>query len=109
MALDLILSPGEDIKPNFSIDDAKELLDEFFGLKYLKIIELNGYDDKNYKVEVKQEHENKFLKGKVCNDGYVLKIMNSLDSRNLPFVEGCNSLLHYLGKLFLVTYALFLK
>lgn len=87
MAQELLLSPGENIKPEFTIEEAKEFLDEIFGLKCLQIVELNGYDDKNYKVEVVEEE---------C--GCILKIMNSLDSKNLAFVEGCNALLQFLGK-----------
>lgn len=86
MAQELLLSPGENIKPEFTIAEAKELLDEIFGLKCLQIIELNGYDDKNYKVDVAE-----------VESGCILKIMNSLDSKNLAFVEGCNALLQFLG------------
>lgn len=86
---DLVLSPGEDIKPDFGVEDAKGALKEIFDVNCSKIVELNGYDDKNYLVEVEG----------ACGDGYVLKIMNSLDSKNLNFVEGCNALLQFLGKL----------
>lgn len=92
MAPDLVLSPGEDIKPDFGTEDAKEVLKEIFGFECLKVVELNGYDDRNYLVEVEG----------VCGDGFVLKIMNSLDSKNLRFVEGCNALLQFLGKLVFV-------
>lgn len=94
MAQEFVLSPGENIKPEFSIDEVKVFLGEIFGLACLKIDELNGYDDKNYKVvAVGEECLNDCL-----IDGFILKIMNSLDSRNLAFVEGCNALLQFLGK-----------
>lgn len=92
-----LLSPGEDIKPDFTIEDARGFLREIFGLDCLQIEELNGYDDKNYRVGVGVEYENPFLRG-VCKEGYVLKIMNSWDSRNLEFVEGYNALLQFLGE-----------
>lgn len=96
MATDLILPPDEDIKPDFSAEEAGGFLKELFGLDCLKIAELNGYDDKNYKVDVSGGNQ----------VGYVLKIMNSLDSGNLALVEGCNALLQFLGELFPLYYLL---
>lgn len=92
-----LLRPGEDIKPDFSLSEAEEVLFEIFGLKSLSVEQLNGYDDKNYKVVVDERWENRNLE-RVCKEGYVLKIMNSLDSGNLEFVDGCNALLKFLGE-----------
>lgn len=110
MTPDLILNPGENIKPDFTVDEAKEFVYEIFGLNCLKIVELNGYDDKNYKVDVEVGGcvNNAFWEGLVSADGYILKIMNSLDSKNLGFVEGCNSLLQFLGEYFIKVYWLIL-
>lgn len=102
MAQQLILNPGQNIKPEFTIDEAKAFLNEIFGLHCLKIEELNGYDDKNYKVEVGTECNNQFIMGKVYSNGCVLKIMNSFDSNDLEFVLGYNALLQFLGECFII-------
>ncbi|KAJ8924242.1 hypothetical protein NQ315_007034 [Exocentrus adspersus] len=94
-----ILKPGVDIKPVISLEAISELISSLYGFKVLKITEINGYDDKNYHVIVdkdsKQINPNV---GKVCEQGYVLKIVNSLDSKRSEFFDAQNALLLHLGK-----------
>ncbi|KAF2904075.1 hypothetical protein ILUMI_02092 [Ignelater luminosus] len=91
-----LLKPGEIIKPIIDVAECKILVEALYGLECSSITELNGYDDKNYKVLVNNVNiKNENVKD-VCKDGYVLKIMNSLDSKKISFVEAQNSLMLFL-------------
>jgi hydroxylysine kinase len=92
-----LLQPGVLIKPEVRQNDVKEILREIYGLRCVSIKELNGYDDNNYHVKVEDVSENKNI-ANVNNDGYVLKVVNSLDSLNPQFFEAQNELLLHLGK-----------
>ncbi|KAI4467235.1 hypothetical protein MML48_2g00006765 [Holotrichia oblita] len=85
-----LLSPGENIRPQLTMDQAKQLVTKYYGFECESISELDGYDDKNFKVAVRGNHEQD------KNEQYVLKILNSLDSRTVDFIEGQNELLLYL-------------
>jgi hydroxylysine kinase len=52
------LQPGQSIKPNLSLEEAKELIKEHFGQDVSSIKELNSYDDKNYYVKVNKNSTN---------------------------------------------------
>lgn len=97
MADTQLLQPGLNIKPIISLDEVKVFAKNIYGLLCENVIELNGYDDKNFKLEVHQTVDNPHIET-ICPNGYVLKIMNSLDSQNLAFVEGQNALISFLGE-----------
>lgn len=46
------LQPGQRIKPNVSVNQAKKLIEEYYELKVESIRELNSYDDNNFYVKV---------------------------------------------------------
>lgn len=46
------LQPGQRIKPNVSLDQAKKLVEEYYKLEVESIKELNSYDDNNFYVKV---------------------------------------------------------
>lgn len=94
----LILQPGLDIRPRITISDSKILLESLYGVKCKTIVELNAYDDKNYKVTFDESCDNEFIP-KINEHGYVLKIMNKLDSQKLAFVDAQNKMMLFLGKL----------
>lgn len=91
-----LLSPGECIRPKLTLKDAEELATNVYGFRCESICELDGYDDRNFKVTVKS---NQGYRGNSDGDQYVLKILNSLDSKKVDFIEGQNELLLYLCKL----------
>ena len=74
-----VLQPGQSIRPQTTPDTAVELVNNLYGLTVTKVKELNSYDDRNYYVHVKPEHKNPHIK-EICPDGYILKILNSMDS-----------------------------
>ncbi|GJQ76157.1 hypothetical protein Trydic_g1902 [Trypoxylus dichotomus] len=86
-----LLSAGENIRPQLTLDDAKQLVTKLYGFMCKSIYELDGYDDKNFKVTVEGNRQSD------KEEEYVLKILNSLDSRKAALIEGQNELLLYLS------------
>ncbi|KAB0799254.1 hypothetical protein PPYR_07134 [Photinus pyralis] len=85
-----VLKPGERITVVVTIGEIYEILKNLYGIVPKSLIELNGYDDKNYKVVVHNPNSNN-------DDQYVLKLMNSWDSQNVALVEGQNSIMLFLN------------
>ncbi|CAH0552030.1 unnamed protein product [Brassicogethes aeneus] len=92
-----VLQPGLSIRPIINTDCVKDLVRDLYGLEVEKINELNGYDDKNYHVIGKNCTDNDNIK-EVRRDGYVVKIINRLDSQKTDFFNAQTNLLIYLGK-----------
>ncbi|KRT82104.1 phosphotransferase, partial [Oryctes borbonicus] len=88
-----LLSPGENIRPQLTLDDARQLVTKLYGFPCKSICELDGYDDKNFKVTINGSQHSDSDK----EEEYVLKILNSLDSRKVDVIEGQNELLLYLS------------
>ncbi|KAG5677973.1 hypothetical protein PVAND_007685 [Polypedilum vanderplanki] len=91
-----ILKPGTKIKPLTDENEAKIILLKVYGIKVLEICELNSYDDKNFLIFADKNIKNPYIKN-FCADGYVLKILNSFDSKKIAFIEGQTSLSLYLN------------
>lgn len=75
-----VLQPGQDIRPHMTVDTARDLVQHLYGLRVKSVRELNSYDDKNYLVKAEAECDNPHIK-EVCADGYVLKVLNSMASK----------------------------
>lgn len=73
-----VLNPGEKVQPRLGEQEACYLVHRLYGLSAIKIEELNSYDDKNFHIHVDTTTSGDV---KLSEDGYVLKILNSLDSR----------------------------
>ncbi|KAK2582677.1 hypothetical protein KPH14_004951 [Odynerus spinipes] len=96
---DTLLSPGQRIRPHATIETASDLLEKIYGLTAVNIYELNAYDDKNYHVYCKKSEENPHIP--IINEhGYVLKIINSLDSRKTDVIEAQTKMLIFLNRYF---------
>ncbi|XP_018562853.1 hydroxylysine kinase [Anoplophora glabripennis] len=93
-----ILQPGINIKPSISLDEIKPLVYDLYGFKVLKISELTGYDDKNYHVVLGNSDKKNPHVNKLNDEGYVVKIINSLDSKKTEFFDAQNAVLLHLGK-----------
>ncbi|PSN46930.1 Hydroxylysine kinase [Blattella germanica] len=88
------LQPGMNIRPNLTNETAVLLVQRLYGFKQVKLVQLDGYDDKNYLVQV-IDNSSGF---NIWPHGYVLKVMNSLDSQNTSFVEAQTQMALYLEK-----------
>ena len=98
MSNKILLSPGQIIKPMMTKESASEILEKVYGLKASKITELNSYDDKNYHVLCNENEYNNPYITEISNDGYVLKIINSLDSVKTNVMEAQTELMLFLNE-----------
>lgn len=91
------LMPGQRIRPPGSDQLATDLLEKLYGLKVTRVTELNAYDDRNYHVmcEVSRENPRAVV---VSEHGYVLKIVNSLDSKKCRVLDAQTEMLIYLNQ-----------
>ncbi|XP_031832464.1 hydroxylysine kinase isoform X1 [Nomia melanderi] len=94
---DGVLTPGQRIRPPGSEQIVLALLDKLYKLKAIKITELNAYDDRNYHVICEDLHENPHMTT-ISKNGYVLKIVNSLDSRKCRVIDAQNEILIFLNQ-----------
>ncbi|CAH2098522.1 unnamed protein product [Euphydryas editha] len=90
-----ILEPGKVIRPVIDHEGVKLLAERLYGISVLELVELNGYDDKNYKITEDPNMKNPLIPNHSPH-GYVLKIMNSIDSQNLNVVEAQNEIMNFL-------------
>ncbi|KAG8173998.1 hypothetical protein JTE90_025603 [Oedothorax gibbosus] len=74
------MSQAEDkmAKPNVSVV-AKELVKRIYGLQVTEIKSLDSFYDKNFHIKVSKDHQNSNI-GEVSDDGYTLKVTNTLKS-----------------------------
>lgn len=93
-----LLTPGQLIKPMINEETAIKIVKKVYGLKVSKITELNAYDDKNYHILCgEKEFDNQHIK-EVSDVGYVLKIVNSLDSKKINVIEAQTEMMIFLNK-----------
>uniref|UniRef100_A0A8D8TNZ1 Hydroxylysine kinase n=1 Tax=Cacopsylla melanoneura TaxID=428564 RepID=A0A8D8TNZ1_9HEMI len=83
------LKPGEDIRPHPTLVDVTQVLKRVYGLTECTLIELQGYDDKNYRVTVSNPQQNITNPHLTLQPNslslsvhFIFKITNSMDSRN---------------------------
>ena len=74
-----VLTPGNIVRPEIEPKHVTSLTGNIFGLSVSHMTELNSYDDRNFLVRVSEESENENI-SEISPDGYVLKVLNSLDS-----------------------------
>ena len=74
------LTPGQLIRPVMDCNKAVQLVDSLYGFKVLDVHELDSYDDRNFHVRVSpKDHCNRHVQ-QISRHGYVLKVMNAIDS-----------------------------
>lgn len=97
-----VLEPGVVIKPNLTKEKAADLALKLYGVGATSIKEFNSYDDRNFffKVDTSMPITNPYLKSTqdICPDGYVLKVTNTLDSKDPGFFEAQNGLILHLAQ-----------
>ncbi|XP_053983885.1 hydroxylysine kinase [Hylaeus volcanicus] len=94
---DIILTPGQRIRPPGGDQLASDLLQKLYGLKTTLVTELNAYDDRNYRVLCEDLPSNPHIPS-ISKHGYVLKIVNSLDSRKTQVIEAQTEMLIFLNQ-----------
>ncbi|XP_017889035.1 hydroxylysine kinase [Ceratina calcarata] len=94
---DAVLIPGQCIRPPGNKEIATKLLKELYNLTALSVTDLNAYDDRNYHVICDGSHTNPHITN-ISECGYVLKIVNSLDSKKEHVIEAQTDMLIFLNK-----------
>lgn len=78
-ATPVMQQPGEVIAPEVVDGIVEKIANELYGLTVTKCRQLNGYDDKNYRVIASPRTSNPNILV-VCPDGYVIKVVNTMDT-----------------------------
>lgn len=94
---DTLLIPGQRIRPPVTEETAVALLGRLYGMKATSVRELDAYDDRNYHVVCQETHANPHVASPE-KAGYVLKVINSLDSRKVGVIEAQNELMIFLNQ-----------
>ena len=80
-------SVTQSYRPELSPPTVTQLVRDLYGLHVLSCQELDSYDDRNFHVTVDTSVVHNVHIPQVCPHGYVLKVLNSLDSKR-PDVVG---------------------
>lgn len=94
---DTLLIPGQRIRPPVTEEIAAGLLERLYGMRTRSVRELDAYDDRNYHVLCEETHTNPHVTSPE-EAGYVLKVINSLDSRKTGVIEAQNELMIFLNQ-----------
>ena len=90
-----LLSPGEVIRPSLSLQQAGCLLTNLYGFTPKTVKEFNSYDDRNFYFTVAETVEEN---PEIWPDGYILKVTNRQDSRNLLFSDAQNKMILHMSE-----------
>ncbi|XP_013168904.1 PREDICTED: hydroxylysine kinase [Papilio xuthus] len=92
-----LLAPGARIRAEVDEEAVRLLAERLYGISVQELTELPGYDDRNYRLTEDPNVKNPLIL-RHSPHGYVLKIMNSMDSKNLAVVEAQNELMNFLSR-----------
>lgn len=115
--LSFVIQKGTKIKPEIDEKKVRELIEQLYGIRAIEVCELNSYDDRNFLITADKwssievlfsfkiqslwktfrNYKNPNIK-EFCQHGYVLKILNSFDSKKSAFVEGQTQLSLFLSE-----------
>ena len=96
-----LLEPGTVIKPQMDKNKAIKLALDLYGLKATNVKEFNSYDDRNYffKIDIETGIDNDNIsKEDIFPEGYILKVTNSLDSKDMNSTVGQNEMILHMAK-----------
>ncbi|XP_055632177.1 hydroxylysine kinase [Toxorhynchites rutilus septentrionalis] len=91
------LKPGSKIRPIVTEEGVRKLAERLYGIIVLEMCELDSYDDKNFLIQADRHIKNPILKT-VSPNGYVLKIANTLDSKDESFFDAQSEVMMLLDK-----------
>lgn len=93
---DLLLKPGAKIRPEINDADVQNLAQRLYGITIDHKTELSAYDDRNYFITADARYKNPIIT-QGCPHGYVLKVLNALDSQKLSFIDAQTKLLRFVA------------
>lgn len=93
---ELLLKPGDKIRPELTEDDVDNLALRLYGITIAHKTEMKAYDDRNYFITADTRFKNPII-NQGCPHGYVLKVLNALDSQKLAFIDAQTKLLKFVA------------
>lgn len=94
---ELLLKPGTRIRPELTDEDVQNLAQRLYGITIDHKSELAAYDDRNYFITADGRYKNPIIT-QACPHGYVLKVLNALDSKKLSFIDAQTKLLKFVSE-----------
>lgn len=94
---DALLKPGTKIRPELNEDDVQNLAQRLYGITIEHKSELAAYDDRNYFITADSRYKNPIIT-QGCPHGYILKVLNALDSKKIPFIDAQTKLLRFVSE-----------
>ncbi|XP_055712666.1 hydroxylysine kinase [Phlebotomus papatasi] len=92
-----ILKPGTKIKPTISEKEVEKLAERLYGITVLEISELISYDDRNFFIREDRNIKNPIIANHSTH-GYILKVLNALDSHKAGFIDAQTKLMLFLAQ-----------
>lgn len=92
-----LLQPGTKIRPEIRDDDVRNLAQRLYGITIDKMIELPAYDDRNYFIMPDGRFKNPIITHN-CPHGYVLKVLNALDSKKIAFIDAQTKMMRFVNE-----------
>ncbi|GFR97977.1 hydroxylysine kinase [Elysia marginata] len=86
------------MRSSFKVSDVPALVIDTFGLDVVVETELDSYDDQNFLVKVNPKSTKPVNIQQFCQHGYVLKILNSDDSKNPDIIGVQTRMILHLAK-----------
>lgn len=86
----------EIIKPQLVKEDVADILRIVYDFEGGTLEQMNGYDDFNYYIKP-NSNRNPHVKS-ISPHGYILKVINSKDSHNIPVQEAQTAFMIFLSK-----------
>ncbi|XP_060063917.1 hydroxylysine kinase-like [Ylistrum balloti] len=94
---ELLVKKAVSIRPKIPTGFVEDIVRNKYGLDVVDYQELNSYEDRNYHVTVHDSSNNPY-EPEVWKHGYILKILNAVDSQYPAIIEAQNSLLRHIRK-----------
>lgn len=93
---DALLKPGSKIRPEINEEDVQNLAQRLYGITIAHKSELRAYDDRNFFLTADPRYKNPIIT-QSCPHGYILKVLNALDSKKLAFIDAQTKLLKFVS------------
>lgn len=92
-----LLQPGKRIRPDITDEEVKSVVQRLYGITIEHQSELHAYDDRNYFITADSRYKNPIITSPSPH-GYVLKVLNALDSKKIGFIDAQTKLLRFVSE-----------
>lgn len=92
-----VLEPGQRIKPDITEEEVRSVVQRLYGITIDHLSELKAYDDRNYFITADSRYKNPIITNPSPH-GYIFKVLNTLDSKKLGFIDAQTKLLRFVSE-----------